>query len=171
MRSEPYYKIGLIMKAHGLKGEVTVSIDKDCPNDFAELQTIFLQEGSQFVPYFIESISIKGDKAFVKFEDIDNPEAATHISKHAIFLPLKDRPKLVRGEFYDDEIIGFHVTDDIAGSLGKVTEVVHSGPNKLLAIDNQGKEILIPLNGPFITRIVKTRKEISVTLPEGFLDI
>ena len=171
MPGDLYYKIGLVMKAHGLKGEVTVSIDKDCPNDFAGLQTVFLQEGSQFVPYFIESVSVKGDKAFVKFEDINTPEDAAHISKHAILLPMKERPKLVRGEFYDDEIIGFNVTDDTAGPLGKVIEVVHSGPNKLLAIDKHGKEILIPLNGPFIMRIVKTRKEISVSLPEGFLDI
>ncbi|MBL7859486.1 MAG: 16S rRNA processing protein RimM [Cyclobacteriaceae bacterium] len=159
------------MKPHGLKGEVTVSIDKDCPNDFASLQTIFLQKGSQFVPYFIESISLKGDKAFVKFEDVNNPETATQISKHAIYLPMKERPKLVRGEFYDDEIIGFTVTDETSGLIGKVVEIVHSGPNKLLAIDNQGKEVLIPINGPFITRITKIRSEIIVSLPEGFLDI
>jgi 16S rRNA processing protein RimM len=36
---------------------------------------------------------------------------------------------------------------------------------------HEGKEVLIPVNSPFITSINKSKKKISVNLPEGFLDI
>jgi 16S rRNA processing protein RimM len=49
--------------------------------------------------------------------------------------------------------------------------VAQAGPNKLLSIDHNGKEVLIPVNSPFITGINKSKKKISVTLPEGFLEI
>jgi 16S rRNA processing protein RimM len=48
---------------------------------------------------------------------------------------------------------------------------VKAGPNRLLALDHNGKEVLIPVNSPFITRINKSKKMITVNLPEGFLDI
>ena len=104
-----YYKIGFILKPHGLKGGVTIALDGEIPGDFDSLKTIFVQDGHQMIPYFIESASLKGDKAFVKLEEVDSPEAAGDISKRAIYLPKTERPKSGRGEFYDDEIEEFFV--------------------------------------------------------------
>jgi 16S rRNA processing protein RimM len=171
MELKDSYKIGFILKPHGLKGGVTVSIDPDTPNDFEGLDAVFLEKQNQLVPYFITSVSVKGNKAFVKFEDVDTADAAAAISKCAIYLPKAARPKSARGEFYDDEVVGFLVVDEQLGELGAVAEVVSAGPNKLIAVDHAGREVLIPVNGPFITSINKTKKRITVQLPEGFLDI
>ena len=160
------------MKPHGLKGEVTLSLEEDSPADFASLTSVFLLEReNSFIPFFIEAISVRGDKAFVKFEDVNDPETANKISKRAVYLPKSARPKSAKGEFYDDEILGFEVTDETHGILGNVTEVVQTGANKLIAVDHNGKEVLIPVNSPLITSINKSRKKISVNLPDGFLDI
>lgn len=164
------YKIGYVLKPHGLKGEVTMSIDPEAP-DFETLESLFLEKNNRLIPHFIEAISVRGAKAFVKFEDVDSPEGANEISKCAAYLPKASRVKSGRGEFYDDEIIGFEVNDSEAGILGKITQITAAGPNKLLSVDHHGKEVLIPLNSPFITAINKSKKKISVTLPEGFLDI
>lgn len=165
------YKIGYILKPHGLKGEVTISIDPDIPNDFSTLDAVFINEGENVVPYFITAISVSGNKAFVKFEDVDTVEAAENLSKRSLFLPKTARPKSERGEFYDDEVIGFHVTDESLGELGTITDVMSAGPNRLLIMDYQEKEVLIPIHSPFITSVNKSKKKISVNLPEGFLDI
>jgi 16S rRNA processing protein RimM len=165
------YKIAYILKPHGLKGGVTLSLDPEAPENFDEVQTVFIQKNNQLIPHFIESVSVRGDKAFVKFEDVNTQEGAQSISKAAVFLPKSARPKSGRGAFYDDEIIGFEVTDTEAGILGKVVEVIEAGPNKLLSVDHHGKEVLIPLNSPFIISINKSKKKIAVELPEGFLEI
>jgi 16S rRNA processing protein RimM len=165
------YKIGFVLKPHGLKGEVTISIDEDAPNEFDELESIFLARGETMVPYFIEAISLKGEKAYVKFEDVDSADEAKAICNHALYLPKSARPKSLRGEFYDDEITGFSVTDENQGLLGTITEVTAAGPNKLIAVDHQGKEVLIPVNSPFIISVNKSKKKITVNLPDGFLDI
>jgi 16S rRNA processing protein RimM len=148
-----------------------VSIDADIPNDFSTLETVFLQEDHNLVPYFIESVSMKGNKAFVKFEEVDTPEEAERISKHSIYLPKDERPRAGRGEFYDDEITGFQVEDENLGQLGEIQDVMMAGPNRLLVMDYQGKEVLIPINSPFIQSVNKSRKRITVNLPDGFLDI
>lgn len=171
MEIDKYYKIGFILKPHGLKGGVTISLDGDLPNDFANLKTVFMQDGHNLIPYFIESASLKGGKAFVKLEDVDSAEAAEIISKRAIYLPKTDRPKSSRGEFYDDEIHGFIVEDTALGILGNIDHVMTAGPNRLLVLDHEGKELLIPINSPFVKSINKSRKRITVELPDGFLDI
>lgn len=171
MNPDTCYKIGYIMKPHGLKGQVTISLDEDAPEDFTPIETVFVESHNRLLPYFIEAISLKGNKAFLKLEAVNTPEQAREICKSAIYLPKSMRPKSSRGEFYDDEVIGFEVLDSGSGSLGKITGIVQAGPNKLLSVDHQGKEILIPINSPFILGINKSKKKITVTLPEGFLEI
>ena len=165
------YKIGYILKPHGLKGQVTISLDAEAPADLDEMETIFVEKNKQLIPYFRTDISISGSKAYVKFEDVNTPEEAQAISKAAIYLPKTSRPKSGRGEFYDDEVVGFQVIDESAGDLGSVTEITTAGPNKLLTLIYNGKEVLIPINGPFIKSVNKSKKTISVELPEGFLEI
>jgi 16S rRNA processing protein RimM len=165
------YKIGYILKPHGLKGEVTISVDAEAPENLDVLEAVFIELNQQLVPHFLEAISVRGEKAFVKFEDVNTHEAALAISKSGIFLPKSSRPKSGRGEFYDDEVIGFEVIEVDGNFLGNVTSIEEAGPNKLIAVDHNGKEVLIPVNSPFITSINKSKKKITVDLPDGFLEI
>lgn len=164
------FKIGYVAKSHGLKGEVTIVLGPDCP-DLENLKSIFVESNSQLVPYFIQSVSLNGIKAFLKLEDVNTPELAASLKGCSLFLPKSDRPRLARGEFYNDEVLGFEVIDAEIGPLGPVTDVLESGPNRYLTIIFNRKEIMIPLNGPFIKGVNKTKKKISVELPDGFLDI
>lgn len=169
MNIQDCFKIGYILKPHGLKGEVTLSLDPSF--QFAETpDAVFIEQNGQMVPYLIESISVRGDKAFVKFEDIDTPEAAADISRMPAYLPKTMRPERRKNEFYDDEVTGFDVIDATAGAIGKVAGIITAGPNRLVSVAGE-KEVLIPVNAPFITNVNHSEKVISVDLPDGFLDI
>lgn len=162
-----YFKIGYIQKTHGLKGEVTVNTLPECP-DLKSIETIFL--GDSYVPHFVQSVSVKADKAFIKFEDVNSIDSAAELKGTSLYLPIAERPKLARGEFYNDEVIGFDVFEGDT-VIGRVVGIMEAGPNRFLEVDNVGKEILIPINGPFIKSLNKTKKRFTVELPEGFLDI
>lgn len=163
------FKIGYVMRTHGLKGEVTIALQPDAP-DLSGIDTLFLERNKQLVPYFIQAVSFKADKAFIKLEDVDSIDDAAVIKGSSIFLPKDARPKPARGQFYSDEVLGFEVADDNR-VLGHIKEVVEAGPNRFLSLDVDGKETLIPINGPFIKSVNRTSKKIKVELPEGFLDI
>jgi 16S rRNA processing protein RimM len=163
------FKIGYIAKAHGLKGEVTLVVTETL--DLTLIKSVFVETKNNLVPYFIDAVSDRGDKAFVKFEDVNSVEQANVLKGCSIYLNKDLRPKLKRGEFYDDEVINFSVEDENGEPLGVVKEVIHSGANRLLALIYLGKEVLIPVNGPFIVSVNKAKKKIIVQLPDGFLDI
>ena len=146
-------------------------LDDDAPDDFSSIESVFIEQNKRLVPYFIHAISSQGKKAFVKFEDIDSLETALKISKQSVYIQKSIRPKSARGEFYNDEVIDFEVHDEEKGLLGKVREVMQAGPNRLLVVDYNNKEVLIPVNGPFIESVNKTKKKVSVNLPEGFFEL
>lgn len=171
MKREDCFKAGFIMRPHGLKGEVTVSLDPDSPSDWETLKTVFIDQRNTLVPYFIEYASVKNDKAFVKFEDISTPEAAAGLKNLSIYLEKTSRPKLQAGDFYDDEIIGFKVEDEAEGLLGVVKDIERAGMNRFIILDYADKEVMIPAQPPLVKSVNRTKKVISVNLPEGFLDI
>jgi 16S rRNA processing protein RimM len=171
MKKEDCYSIGFIKKPHGLKGEVTVSLNPDSPADWNSLKVVFLEKNNSLIPYFIETISVRADKAFVKFEDVATPEQAALLKNHSLYLPKQSRPKPESGDFYDDEIIGFTVTDTTAGLLGVVKEIERAGINRFLIVDYHNKEVMIPAQPPLMKSINRSTKKITVDLPEGFLDI
>ena len=171
MKIEELYKAGFVMRTHGLKGEVTISLDDDAPADWESLESVFVETKNKLAPYFIEHISVRGDKAFVKFEDVNTPEGAAALKGSSLYLPKASRPKLERGDFYNEELIDFEVIDSELGLLGTVQTIEHAGPNRFIVLSHKTKEVMIPVNGPFIKSINRTKKTVSVSLPEGFLDI
>ena len=169
MNKQDCYSIGYISKTHGLKGEVTAIITE--PIELDSIESVFIEIKGTLVPHFIKSFSDRTDKAFIKFEDVNTIEQAMGLKGTTLYLSKSVRPPLKRGEFYNDEIVGFVIEDENLGHLGFLKQVIQSGPSRLLEIDCNGKEILIPVNGPFIKSINKSKKTIRVSLPEGFLDI
>ncbi|HCW08597.1 MAG TPA: 16S rRNA processing protein RimM [Cytophagales bacterium] len=168
MSIEECFKIGYVAKTHGLKGEVTVVFENDFEID--ELTSLFAEMNGSLVPYFIETLSDRGDKSFIKFESIDSLTAAENIKGKSLYLPKSSRAKLKRGEFYDDEVVGFSVEDESLGYLGLVKEIQSQGLNRILIIQGN-KEILAPINSPFVVSVNKTKRLIKLRLPEGYLDI
>jgi len=169
MNKKDCYSIGYISKTHGLKGEVTAVFTE--PIELDTVESVFIEMKGSLVPYFIQSLSDRGDKAFLKFEDVNTTEQAANLKGSALYLSKTVRPSLKRGEFYNDEIVGFTVEDEKEGLLGLLKQVIQSGPSRLLEIDHNGKDVLIPVNGPFIKSVNKSKKLIKVSLPEGFLSI
>ena len=156
------------MKTHGLKGEVTLNLSTEAP-EIAVKDVLIIEQKSGLVPYFTESISENGLKAFIKFEGINTIDQSNELKGCSVFIDKSKRPKLKRGEYYDDELTGFSVVDKTHGKLGQVMSIISQGLNRLLEVGEQG--LLIPINGPFIKSVSKAKKKIEVELPEGFLDI
>jgi 16S rRNA processing protein RimM len=169
MKIEDCFKIGYISRTHGLKGEVTAILDFDL--DFDDASALFLEIKGSLVPHFPQEISGTQEKVVIRFEGIDTLDQASKLKGCSIYLPKTERAKSGRGEFYDDEIIGFIVTDENAGELGPVTEVNTTKLSRIITVRFHHKEVLIPVNSPFIKSINKTKKTIAVSLPDGYLEI
>jgi 16S rRNA processing protein RimM len=165
-----YFKAGYISKAHGLKGAVTLVLEQGAEDFLNNNQPLFLQINNSIIPYFIEDLQLQADKALVKLEDVNTAEDAQKLKGILVYLPKSVRPKSGRGEFYYDEIINFTVVTETE-TLGQVIRVENEQVYPLLIVLSGEKEIVIPVNAPFIQSVNKTLKKITVQLPDGLLDL
>ncbi|UII34383.1 ribosome maturation factor RimM [Fulvivirga ulvae] len=165
------FQLGYVIKKHGLSGEVSILLDVDHPHEYQKLESVFIEINDKLVPFFIESISIKGNKAIVRLEDVTTAEQADDLKSRGLFLPLTMLPELKGDKFYYHQVISYHVIDVTAGDIGTIMNVYTSPNQDLLAVDHYGKEVLIPINNEIIGEADHEKKTLNVNLPEGLLDV
>ena len=170
MRQNDCYQLGEVIKTHGLNGEVSILLDVDFPDEYQNLESVFLEQQGKLIPFFIESIQINQGKALVHFEDINSIEEAKPLIKSKLFLPLSSLPELEEGQYYFHDLVGCEVNEKNR-ILGVIKEVVDLSGNQLLVLDMDDKEIFIPLKDEILDVVDIPNKKVSVTLPDGLLDI
>jgi 16S rRNA processing protein RimM len=91
--------------------------------------------------------------------------------KSGLYLPLNLLPKLEGNKFYFHEVIGYTIEDKNFGEVGKIVGVNDTTAQALFEVENNGKEILIPMNDEFIIKVDRKNKTIFVETPEGLIDL
>lgn len=173
MTVDDCYQLGYVVKTHGLKGEVQIFLDVDSPNEYRNLESVFVLNGQQLIPFFVESISFNGPKAIVAFEDVLDLQAAKDLKGSELYLPLNALPALGDNEFYLHEILGFELIDSQQSrKVGVVDNVIESGPQLLLSIiSEEKKEVLIPYDKSLLVLLNREKKQIELRIPDGLLDV
>jgi 16S rRNA processing protein RimM len=173
MEKDNCYFWGRISKTHGLGGNLVAKLEADDIEQYEELESVFLEIQGKLVPFFISYIKLSGkNSAILKLDYIDNIDAAKELQGMAIYLPLSSLPELTEDEFYFHEIIGYQVVDEQAGLIGKIEDIIEYPKNQLFKIISAaGAEILVPIADEFIVGIDKEKEILSISAPEGLLDL
>lgn len=168
MTPESCFPVGKIVKIHGLKGDVNALLEVDHPEKLSKKESFFVEINKKLVPFFVQKCSVSGNKAIIKFEDVDSPESAKALVTAVLYLP--------EDEYEPDEnsllqIEGYLVVDQTLGELGKVKEIYETPGQDLLNMLYKDKEVLIPVNENIILKADHRKKKLLVNLPEGLLDL
>ncbi len=166
-----YYKIGKLVAVFGLKGELVLKHTLGKKTSLKGLQAIFIEEKKQsFIPWFIETTKIKTEEeVYLKLEGVDTREAAMKLTQKEIWIPEPDFKKLA-ARSAPASILGYTIINDNE-PLSEVLEVIEQPHQLLCRIEINQKEVLIPLNEQTIQKIDHKKKQVSVSLPDGLLEI
>jgi 16S rRNA processing protein RimM len=172
MNLEGYFYLGQIAKLHGFKGEVSLFLDVSNPKDYESLKRVFVEVNGVLIPFFIDSLKPK-NKGFiaVKFSDINDENEAKKLLKKSVYLPEEELAVLDEKQFYDHEISGFKVFDQVKGYIGIVDTVIEITSNPILRVELDGKEILIPIFEGLIQKVDRAKIELHIKSPEGLIDM
>lgn len=170
MTKDECYYLGRITKPFGFKGEMVLFLDVDEQEEYAGLDSVFVEMKNGLVPYFIKSLRFSGNKAIATFEDL-TPEEASALAGRDMYLPLDLLPKLTGNQFYFHEVKGFRVIDDEHGDIGVIESVIEYPAQPLFQIFNGDKEILIPVIDEVIERVDREAKTIYISAPNGLIDL
>ena len=166
-----YFKIGKLVTAFGINGQLILKHELGKKTSLKGLQTIFIEEKKKsFLPWFITAAKIKSDKeVYLSLEGINTREAALALVQKEAWFTEADFKKYA-AKSAPASLLGYMIIDD-GNELGTILEVIEQ-PHQLIGrIEMQSKEVLIPLNETFLQKIDHRKKQVFVTLPEGLLDI
>ena len=166
-----YLKIGKLVSAFGLQGEMILKHQLGKKSSLKDLKAIFIEEKKQaFIPWFIEATRIKSEEEiYIKLEGIDTREKAIKLVQKEVWLPEADFKKYaVRSSPVN--LLGYAIIEE-GNSLGNIEEVIEQPHQLLCRITINSKEAFIPLHEETILKIDHKKKQVIVELPEGLLEI
>ena len=169
IRKEEVFKIGVINKPHGVKGEVSFTFTDDI-FDRVDCDYLILLMDGILVPFFMEEYRFRSDNvALVKFEDINTAEQARKFTNVEVYFPKKfmdEQEDVTSWNFF----IGFRVEDVHHGYLGEITDVDDTTINVLFSIEKDGEELLLPAHEEFIIDLDREKKVMKVDVPDGLIE-
>ena len=166
-----YFKIGKLVAAFGLKGEMILQHNLGKKTSLKGLTAIFIEERkSSFIPWFIETTKIKGDEdVYLKLQDVNTREAAIKLTQKEVWITEEDFKKHA-ARSSPINLLGFDIVED-GKVLGQILEVIEQPHQILCRVNINEKEALIPLHQDTLLKIDKKKKQVIVSLPEGLLEI
>ena len=164
------FYLGRVTKPWGTKGQMVLFLDVDSTEDYAGMDSAFVEVKGQLVPYFFHIDQLNCNRAVVTFEDI-TPEQAQSLAGHELYLPLDLLPKLEGNKFYFHEVKGFRVVDSEYGDIGVLQQVVEYPAQPLFQIDKNGTEVLVPVIDEVIDKVDRELKTLFITAPKGLIEL
>ncbi|MEW6734096.1 MAG: ribosome maturation factor RimM [Acidobacteriota bacterium] len=165
--------IAQIVRPHGIKGELVAEIITDFPDRFTRLKDIFLclPNGTvEQVP--LEGYRFHQGRIVLKLHNIDTRSSAENLRGVLVCIHTSELITLAPGAYYEFQLIGCEVITDLGVRLGKVKELMYTGAAPLLVIlAEDGKEYMIPLVEDICREIDIQSQKITVTPPEGLLEL
>ena len=167
--------IGRIGKAHGLRGEVTVGVRTDEPDERFAIGAVIRTDPAERGPLTVTGKrAIGGGKLALAFAEIPDRSAAEELRGTMLVMDTDDLPELDdEDEFYDHEIEGMTVHTEDGTEIGVVLQVIHTAGGDTLAVRASGsrREILIPFVRSIVPTIERRSRSMTITPPEGLLEL
>ena len=168
-RGGSVYKIGIIGKAHGVKGELSIQIDDDV-FDRVDAEYLVLKLDGIFVPFFMEEYRFKSDSvALVKFEGVDTQERARELTGVEVYFPRELAEQDEEAELSYAALVGYTLIDNNSGkSVGTIAYVDEQTINIMFELED-GR--LIPASEELIVDVDQQARTITLDIPEGILEL
>lgn len=161
-------KIGKIVNTVGLKGEVKVYNYSDSIEIYETIESIYVEDRLTV----IENVRAQKNMVILKLEGADDRNAAEALRGKELYITEDDLPELPEGQYYVRDLIGMSVTEEDGNLLGHVTDVLQNTAQDIFEVESEnGKKLLIPKVDQFVLNIDAEKREITVRLIEGMLDL
>lgn len=157
--------IGRLGKPHGLKGEIRVIAEHDEFLDFLEEGAFVLVKG---LPYRIRSARDAGGWV-IALEGLPDRSAVEGLKGAQLDMPWTEELEAIASQTDAmSEWIGFTIRDQHSGKeFGPIVDYVDLPGQTTVIVEQEGREIYIPLHENLIVDLDPDMKILVMDLPEG----
>ena len=165
--------VGRIGRPQGIKGEVTVEVRTDDPDDRFAPGAVLQTDPSERGPLTVFSSRRQGKYLVVLFEGLTDRNAAETVRDTMLLVSVADLPPLANDdEYYDTQLVGLAAVLIDGSSLGEVTDVLHlPGGDVLVVRRSHGAEALVPFVRAIVPTVDLLGRQLVIDPPEGLLEL
>lgn len=165
--------VGVIRKAHGVRGEASVELWTDSAERFLDLADVTLvsPDDTQTRPARVEEARAHGDRALVKFSGIETPEELRGLQNWTIEIPETAARDLEQDEYFLHDLVGLTLVDAEGSVRGVVKNTHEGGGGILLEVEGPAGTYDVPFAANICTDVDLKAKRIVVSLPKGLDDL
>lgn len=160
--------VGVIVRAHGIRGEVVVESRTDDP-DARFAPGAVLRSDSDAALTVVSARQHRG-RLIVRFAEIADRTAAERWRGRQLLADVADEaPADDADEYYDQQLAGLTVVTEAGAPVGTVKEVLHHPAQDLLVVQGPSGEVLLPFVAQIVTVVDIPGGRLVVAPPPGLL--
>jgi 16S rRNA processing protein RimM len=170
--------VARIGRAHGIRGEVTVEVRTDAPEQrLAEGAVLHVPDGGRrrelAASGWPTSLVVTGSRdhngiRLLRFAEIDDRAAAEALRDTLLEADVPDEPD--DDAWYEHELLGLAVVDPGGARLGEVSGLQHNPAQDLLVVRTPLGERLVPFVRAIVPVVDVAGGRVVVDPPGGLLD-
>lgn len=166
-----YTRIGKIVAAKGLQGELVLVHSLGRKTDFAGLNAFFIEDSpGNFIPFFHERSAAKNaEESVIKLEGTDTVGQAAKLLKKNVWMKDEDHQRFVDNN--SALVLLGYILKDHGLAVGEITEIVEMTHQLLATVIRNGNEALVPIHPDNIIERNITEKYIDIAVPDGLWDV
>ncbi|HEX3053242.1 MAG TPA: ribosome maturation factor RimM [Aggregatilineaceae bacterium] len=169
----PFLLLGRVLRPHGVRGEVRMSVLTDFPDRIQPGARIYIgsdpESAAGATPYELAHVRRHQEYLILSFEGIEDRDDADLLRDQYVMVALADAVPLEEDEFYLFQTIGLSVRTTEGEVLGKVTEVLETGANDVYVVQGPRGEILLPDTEECVIDVDIKARTMTVKLLDGLL--
>jgi 16S rRNA processing protein RimM len=174
--NETWVEVGQVIRPHGLKGNLLVSLHGDDSANLISTERVTLSGKSGSHAFQVRGAEPTGQtrdgRARVRLSlvGLESRESAETWSGAKLSIPESALPPLPEGEFYWRDVLGLRCRLPSGADLGVVEEIWPTGSNDVLVVRRGEELLLIPALREVLMRVDRKARELWINPPPGLLE-
>ncbi len=165
--------VGRIGRAQGIRGEVTVEVRTDAPEErFSPGAVLSLDPGRGLPAQItVDGHRWQGARLILAVAGVSDRTAAEAL-RGALLHAEVDLTETEDDQYHDLALVGLVVRDGTGTELGRIAEVLHLPGQDVLSVSREGtSELLVPFVKTMVPVVDLAGGFVVVDLPEGLAEL
>jgi 16S rRNA processing protein RimM len=165
-----YLAIGRIVRAHGITGEVSVTVLTDFPERFETIEWVYIGNEFEAEAYRLASYRWHKKNVLLSLDGVTNRTEAEQLRGQFVQILLEEAMPLSNGDHYLYQLIGLQVITTQGEELGIVDHILETGANDVYVIIAPDQaEVLLPAIDDVVKSVDLETGRITVELMDGLI--
>ncbi len=168
--------VGRIIRPHGIRGEVSVEVRTDSPDQRFAAGSVLGTDPAAAGPLTVASSRWHAGRLLVRFAETADRTQAEHL--RGVWLTVAATevpPPHDPDEFHDHQLTGLAVVTVAGDPVGTITDVAHHGQDLLViepaAQTGRKAEVLVPFVAAIVVTVDLAAGRLIIDPPPGLLDL